>query len=118
MVKFCHKGFSLGKGVSYINFQKIFLEVEVGNDQEISLVKIKIFLVNPKQIATQMFLGFLWRYTLPRQHTKSIPKSENMKFDFFFVFSGVRFDIFCYSKHSSVCVIYCEFASLLCIFYS
>ena len=85
----------------------------------ISLVKIKIFLVNLKQIATQMFLGFLWRYTLPRQHTKSIPKSEDMKFDFFFfVFPGVRFDIFCYSKHSSVRVIYCEFTSLLCIFYS
>ena len=42
----------------------------------------KDFLVNPKQIATQMFLGFLWRYTLLKQHTKSIPKSENMKFDF------------------------------------
>ena len=46
----------------------------------------KDFLVNPKQIATQMFLGCLWRYTLLKQHTKSIPKSENMKFDFFFSF--------------------------------
>ena len=48
-----------------------------------SLIKIKIFLANPKQIATQMFLGFLGRNNLPRQHTKSIPKSENMKFVFF-----------------------------------
>ena len=31
-----------------------------------SLSKLKIFLVNPKQIATQMFLGFLWRTKLPR----------------------------------------------------
>ena len=48
-----------------------------------SLIEIKIFWVNPKQIATQMFLGFLLRNNLPKQHTKSIPKSENMKFDFF-----------------------------------
>ena len=81
-----------------------------------SLGKLKIFLVNPKQIATQMFLELLVRYILPRQHTKSIPKSENTKLDFFLAFSGVHFGIFCYSKHSTVRVIYCEFTSLLCIF--
>ena len=65
-----------------------------------SLIKIKMFWVNPKHIAIQMFLEFLWRHNLSKHHTKHIPKSENMFVVFFFIsffffFSCVRFSILC-----------------------
>ena len=40
-------------------------------------------LEDPKQIATQILFAFLTILDLYYKHTKSIPKSENMKFDFF-----------------------------------
>ena len=40
-------------------------------------------LEDPKQIATQILFAFLTSLDLDCKHTKSIPKLENMKFDFF-----------------------------------
>ena len=51
----------------------------------ISPVKL---LEDPKQIATQILFA-LTMLDLYYKHTKSIPKSENMKFDFFHCLSFV-----------------------------
>ena len=58
-----------------------------------------MFWVNPKHIAIQMFLEFLWRHNLSKQHAKHIPKSENMFVVFLFLSFFFFFFFVCTFQH-------------------
>ena len=60
------------------------------NTRKSHLISPVKLLEDPKQIATQILFALLTILDLYCKHTKSIPKSKNMKFDFFHCLSFER----------------------------
>ena len=64
-------------------FLNLFDLLEFLVDDFNSPVKLAIFSLNPKQIATKSFFAFLLRTSIPICHTKSRTRSDNAKIVFY-----------------------------------